>query len=104
MDGLQFILSLPKDYKHEGEFSGATCPKFNLVGPEEIDNLELAQMIARYTILTLPSTGWGHYDPTRQLWSLTTPKVKYVLVKYPYEFGHMGGHYGPDPKNVSKFQ
>ena len=48
MEGLQFILSLPKDYKHEGEFSGATCPKFNLVGPEEIDNLELAQMIARY--------------------------------------------------------
>ena len=28
----------------------------------------------------------------------------YVLVKYPYELGHMGGHYGPDPKNVSKFQ
>ena len=51
MEGLQFILSLPKDYKHEGEFSGATCPKFNLVGPEEIDNLELAQMIARYFIL-----------------------------------------------------
>ena len=25
----------------------ATCPKFNLVGPEEIDNLTLAQTIAK---------------------------------------------------------
>ena len=55
MEGLQFILSLPKDYKHEGEFSGATCPKFNLVGPEEIDNLELAQMIARYIVFNVQS-------------------------------------------------
>ena len=40
-----FILGLPKIYQHEGEFSGATCPKFNLAGPEEIDNLSLAKMI-----------------------------------------------------------
>ncbi|HET8688296.1 MAG TPA: GDP-mannose 4,6-dehydratase [Methanosarcina sp.] len=44
-EGLMFILSLdtidlPRD------FGGAKCPKFNLVGPEEIDNLSLAKMIA----------------------------------------------------------
>ena len=45
-DGLMFILNL-KDYKHEGDFGNAKCPKFNLVGPEEIDNLTLAQTIAK---------------------------------------------------------
>ena len=44
-DGLMFILSL-KDYKHQGDFGNAKCPKFNLVGPEEINNLDLAQKIA----------------------------------------------------------
>ena len=44
-DGLMFILSL-KNYKHEGDFGNAKCPKFNLVGPEEINNLDLAQKIA----------------------------------------------------------
>lgn len=44
-DGLMFILNL-KDYSHKGDFGNAKCPKFNLVGPEEIDNLTLAQMIA----------------------------------------------------------
>jgi dTDP-glucose 4,6-dehydratase len=44
-DGMMFILgldtaNLPRD------FGGAKCPKFNLVGPEEIDNLRLAQIIA----------------------------------------------------------
>ena len=28
------------------DYGGAKCPKFNLVGTEEIDNLTLAQMIA----------------------------------------------------------
>ena len=41
-----FILNL-KNYKHLNDFGGAKCPKFNLVGPEEIDNLTLAQMIAK---------------------------------------------------------
>ena len=45
-DGLMFILSL-KNYNHEGDFGNAKCPKFNLVGPEEIDNLTLAQTIAK---------------------------------------------------------
>ena len=44
-DGLIFILGL-KNYKHKGDFGNAKCPKFNLVGPEEIDNLELAKLIA----------------------------------------------------------
>ena len=45
-DGLMFILEL-KNYTHKGDFGNARCPKFNLVGPEEIDNLTLAQMIAK---------------------------------------------------------
>ncbi len=44
-DGLMFILGL-KNYKHEGDFGNAKCPKFNLVGPEEINNLDLAKKIA----------------------------------------------------------
>jgi dTDP-glucose 4,6-dehydratase len=46
-DGLMFILEKLKDYKLVGEYGGAKCPKFNLVGPEEVDNLALAQMIAK---------------------------------------------------------
>lgn len=45
-DGLMFILEKLQDYKHTGDYGGAKCPKFNLVGPEEIDNLALANMIA----------------------------------------------------------
>ena len=44
-DGLMFILNL-KNYVHQGDFGNAKCPKFNLVGPEEIDNLSLAEKIA----------------------------------------------------------
>jgi dTDP-glucose 4,6-dehydratase len=44
-DGLMFILSL-ENYRHSNDYGGAHCPKFNLVGTEEIDNLSLAQMIA----------------------------------------------------------
>jgi len=44
-EGLMFILDL-EDYKHTGDYGHAHCPKFNLVGTEEIDNLTLAQMIA----------------------------------------------------------
>ena len=44
-EGLMFILNL-KDYQHTGDYGHAHCPKFNLVGTEEIDNLTLAQMIA----------------------------------------------------------
>jgi dTDP-glucose 4,6-dehydratase len=44
-EGLMFILAL-KNYVHTGDYGHAHCPKFNLVGTEEIDNLSLAQMIA----------------------------------------------------------
>jgi dTDP-glucose 4,6-dehydratase len=44
-EGLMFILNL-EDYQHTGDYGHAHCPKFNLVGTEEIDNLTLAQMIA----------------------------------------------------------
>jgi len=67
VDGLLFILSLPKEYKHVGEYGGAKCPKFNLAGPEEIDNLALAQMIAgamgkelKYQMVDFHSTRPGH--------------------------------------------
>lgn len=46
-DGLLFILNnIPHDYKHQGDYGNAHCPKFNLVGTEEVDNLSLAKMIA----------------------------------------------------------
>jgi len=45
-DGLMFILDNLQDYKHTGDYGDAKCPKFNLVGPEEVNNLQLAQMIA----------------------------------------------------------
>jgi len=51
-EGLMFVLNL-KNYQHTGDFGGAHCPKFNLVGTEEIDNLSLAQMIADATNATL---------------------------------------------------
>jgi len=67
VEGLKFILSIPKEYKHQGEVGGATCPKFNLVGPEEVDNLQLAQMIAavvgkelNYTMVDFHSSRPGH--------------------------------------------
>lgn len=44
-DGLFFLLNL-KEYPVVDAFNTAKCPKFNLVGKEEIDNLQLAQMIS----------------------------------------------------------
>ena len=44
-EGMMFILGLDSS-KLERDYGGAKCPKFNLVGPEEVDNLTLAQMIA----------------------------------------------------------
>lgn len=45
-DGLMFILTELRDYRHSGDYGHAHCPKFNLVGTEEVDNLSLAQLIA----------------------------------------------------------
>ena len=46
-DGLLFILGLKEEQLSDWDYGGAKCPKFNLVGPEEINNLELAQLIAQ---------------------------------------------------------
>ena len=61
-----FILSL-KDYKHTGDYGHAHCPKFNLVGPEEVNNLELAKLIAEaqnkelnYELVDFHSSRPGH--------------------------------------------
>ena len=55
------------EYVLSGEAGGATCPKFNLVGPEEIDNLKLAKMISsnlgkelNYTMVDFHSSRPGH--------------------------------------------
>jgi dTDP-glucose 4,6-dehydratase len=65
-EGLMFILGL-EDYKHRGDYGNAHCPKFNLVGTEEIDNLTLAQLIAaavgkplNYEMVDFHSSRPGH--------------------------------------------
>jgi dTDP-glucose 4,6-dehydratase len=45
-DGLLFILGLKEEQLSDWDYGGAKCPKFNLVGLEEINNLELAKLIA----------------------------------------------------------
>ena len=45
-DAMHFLLGLDHTTLLE-DYGGAKCPKFNLVGPEEINNLELAQIIAK---------------------------------------------------------
>jgi len=66
-DGLMFILEKLDGYKHQGDYGHAKCPKFNLVGPEEINNLDLAQMIAaaqgkplHYEMIDFHSSRPGH--------------------------------------------
>lgn len=43
-DAVYFLIT--KNPKTEPDFGKAKCPKFNIVGKSEIDNLELARMIA----------------------------------------------------------
>jgi dTDP-glucose 4,6-dehydratase len=43
-DAVLFLLN--RDFKLEKEWGGAKCPKFNIVGAEEINNYELAKIIA----------------------------------------------------------
>jgi dTDP-glucose 4,6-dehydratase len=47
-EGVMFILGIDVSML-SSDFGGAQCPKFNLVGPEEIDNLTLAKLIAQVT-------------------------------------------------------
>ena len=65
-DGMMFILDLDCS-NLETDFGGAKCPKFNLVGPEEVDNLTLARMIAaaqgkelKYEMVDFHSARPGH--------------------------------------------
>jgi dTDP-glucose 4,6-dehydratase len=65
-DGLLFLLNL-KGVTFEKDYGGAKCPKFNLVGPEEINNLELAKLIAEaqnkelnYELVDFHSSRPGH--------------------------------------------
>ena len=66
-DGLMFIVNNLKDYKVDNEYGGAKCPKFNLVGPEETDNLTLAKLVAeaqgkelKYELIDFHSSRPGH--------------------------------------------
>lgn len=65
-DGMMFILGLNTN-ELERDYGGAKCPKFNLVGPEEIDNLTLARIIAdsvgrplNYELVDFHSSRPGH--------------------------------------------
>ena len=53
--------------KIKNDFGGAKCPKFNLVGPVELDNLQLAKLIAKsvgkkikYKMVDFHSSRPGH--------------------------------------------
>lgn len=65
-EGLFFILNLQK-YPINDPLNVAKCPKFNLVGPLEVDNLSLARMIAEvqnkplhYEMVDFHSSRPGH--------------------------------------------
>jgi dTDP-glucose 4,6-dehydratase len=64
-EAIYFLLK--KDIEPEIDFGGAKCPKFNIVGAEEINNLELAQLIAdsqgkklNYEMVDFHSSRPGH--------------------------------------------
>lgn len=65
-DAMLFLLKLD-DTKLKRDYGDAKCPKFNLVGKEEIDNLSLAKMIAdaqgkelNYNMVDFHSSRPGH--------------------------------------------
>ena len=62
-----FILFLQNKIESKIDFGGAKCPKFNIVGSEELNNLELAQIIAncqnkelKYEMVDFHSSRPGH--------------------------------------------
>lgn len=69
-DAIYFLLHLNKQQLakvHEADYGGAKCPKFNVVGKEEIDNHKLAQYIAecqgkelKYEMVDFHSSRPGH--------------------------------------------
>jgi dTDP-glucose 4,6-dehydratase len=69
-DAMYFLLHLNEDQLkkiYEPDFGGAKCPKFNVVGKEEIDNLTLTKHIAKavgkdpvYELIDFHSSRPGH--------------------------------------------
>lgn len=64
-EAIHFLLTNKIDLKPD--FGGAKCPKFNIVGSEELNNLELAQIIAasqgkelKYEMVDFHSSRPGH--------------------------------------------
>ena len=64
-EAIHFLLA--QNIEIELDFGNAKCPKFNIVGPEEINNLELAQLIAdsqgkelKYKMVDFHSSRPGH--------------------------------------------
>jgi len=45
-EAIYFIIN--NEFENEIDFGGAKCPKFNIVGSEELNNLELANLIAKF--------------------------------------------------------
>jgi dTDP-glucose 4,6-dehydratase len=65
-DAMMFLLNA-QNLPDNNDFGGARCPKFNIVGAEELDNLELAQLIAdaqgkplNYEMVDFHSSRPGH--------------------------------------------
>ncbi len=66
-DALLFLLNLDSKKIKTPDYGGAKCPKFNIVGAEEINNLELAKIIAevqnkelKYELVDFHSSRPGH--------------------------------------------
>jgi dTDP-glucose 4,6-dehydratase len=67
-DATMFIMGLPhKGFQLPKDFGGALCPKFNIAGPQEFSNLEVAQKVAdimgadlKYTIVSFDKQRPGH--------------------------------------------
>ena len=64
-EAIYFLLT--NEINSEIDFGGAKCPKFNIVGSEEIDNLQLAKIIAaaqgkklKYEMVDFHSSRPGH--------------------------------------------
>lgn len=66
-DAMLFLLKLDPAVTLEADYGDAKCPKFNLVGKEEINNLQLAKIIAdaqgkelKYEMVDFHSARPGH--------------------------------------------
>ena len=64
-EAIHFLLT--NNIEHKPDFGGAKCPKFNIVGSEELNNLELAKIIAtsqgkelKYKMVDFHSSRPGH--------------------------------------------